>query len=170
MADDLENLKNDSSSSWGGSRDGAGRPKGSMNPETIERMKVKAEFIKRVNNNAHKLFNAQFNLAVGEQYLMWKHKVGSGNKERVVVETITDEEVIKAYLDDTLDINDGEFYFISTKPANGMAIDSLLNRSFGKAEEKIDHTTNGKDLPTPILGGLTKNVQIDDGDKEASQA
>lgn len=33
-----------------------------------------------------------------------------------------------------------------------------------KYGEKIDHTTNGKDLPTPILGGLAKNVSIDDGD------
>lgn len=32
-----------------------------------------------------------------------------------------------------------------------------------KYGEKIDHTTNGKDLPTPILGGLTKSVQTDDG-------
>lgn len=39
-----------------------------------------------------------------------------------------------------------------------------------KYGDKLDMTTNGKDLPTPILGGLTKNVQIDDGDKEASQA
>lgn len=151
-------------SSWGGARGGAGRPKGSMNPETVERMKVKAAFIKRVNHNADRLFNSQFNLAVGEQYLMWKHKVGSGNKERVVVEVVDDLETIKAYLDETLDTADGEFYFISTKPANGMAIDSLLNRSFGKAEEKIDHTTNGKDLPTPILSGLAKNVSTDDSD------
>lgn len=31
-----------------------------------------------------------------------------------------------------------------------------------KYGDKLDMTTNGKDLPTPILGGLTKNVPTDD--------
>lgn len=162
---EFENLED--KPKWGGARPGSGRPQGSMNPETIERMKTKAAFISRVNKNADRLFNSQFNLATGEQYLMWKHTVGSGAKARTVVEVIEDIETIKAYLDDTLDVGNDEYYYISTKPANGFAIDSLLNRSFGKAEEKIDHTTNGKDLPTPILGGLTKNVPADDGDQKA---
>lgn len=37
-----------------------------------------------------------------------------------------------------------------------------------KYGDKIDHTTNGKDLPTPILGGLTKNVSADVSNTEAS--
>lgn len=39
--------------------------------------------------------------------------------------------------------------------------------------EKVDLTTNGKDLPAPILGGQTKGgdgVSADDGNQEASQA
>lgn len=36
-----------------------------------------------------------------------------------------------------------------------------------KYGDKIDHTTNGKDLPTPILGGLTKSVSTDDSNEEA---
>lgn len=31
-----------------------------------------------------------------------------------------------------------------------------------KYGDKIDMTTNGKDLPTPILGGIAKNVPTDD--------
>jgi hypothetical protein len=137
-------------SSWGGARPGSGRPKGSMNQETKNRLAVKKAYQDRVAKNADRLFNAQFNLAVGEQYLMWKHKVGTGTKERVVVEVVDDPDVIKAYLDETLDIEDGEWYFISTKPANGMAIDSMLDRSFGKAEAKIDMTTNGNDIGVSI--------------------
>lgn len=34
--------------------------------------------------------------------------------------------------------------------------------------DKLDMTTNGKDLPTPILGGMTKSVSTDNSDKEAS--
>lgn len=37
-----------------------------------------------------------------------------------------------------------------------------------KYGEKLDMTTNGKDLPTPILGGLTKDVSTDNSDQKAS--
>lgn len=131
-------------STWGGARPGAGRPKGSMNAETKERVAIKAAFQDRVAQNADRLFNAQFNLATGEQYLMWRHKVGVGVKERTVTEVIQDPEIIKAYLDDTLDEGDGEFYFISTKPANGMAIDSMLDRAFGKADSKVENSGEQK--------------------------
>lgn len=151
---DLEN--SNEKSSWGGTRPGAGRPEGSMNEATKERMRVKAAFQERVAKNADVLFNSQFNLARGEQYLMWRHKVGSGNKERTIVEVVDDPEIIKAYLDETLETDGDEFYYISTKPANGMAIDSMLDRTFGKADAKFDHTTNGKDI-IPILGGLSKS-------------
>jgi hypothetical protein len=38
----------------------------------------------------------------------------------------------------------------------------LKPKKFG---DKIDMTTNGKDLPTPILGGAAKSVSINDSDK-----
>lgn len=141
---DLDSSEN--KSTWGGSRPGSGRPQGSMNEATKERMHVKAAFIKRINNAADRLFNAQYNLAVGEQYLMHKYTVGTGTKARTVVDVVEDPEIIKEYLDDTLEQGDDEYYYISTKPANGMAIDSLLNRSFGKADENLDITSNGETL------------------------
>lgn len=36
-----------------------------------------------------------------------------------------------------------------------------------KYGDKLDMTTNGKDLPTPILGGLSKRVPSDNSDPEA---
>lgn len=152
---ELENLKNESKG-WGGAREGAGRLKGGMNEKTKERLAIKQAFQERVASNADRLFNAQFNLAVGEQYLMYRHKVGTGNKERTVTEIVDDPEVIKAYINNELDTDDGEYYFISTKPANATAIDSMLDRSFGKADNKVDHTTNGKDMVIPILGGASQ--------------
>lgn len=133
-------------SNWGGVRPGAGRPKGTMNPDTKERLAIKNAFQERVARNADRLFNAQFNLAVGEQFLMWRHKVGSGTKERTVVEAVDNPDIIKAYLDETLELDPDEFYFISTKQANGVAIDSLLDRSFGRSEQKMDLTTDGESL------------------------
>lgn len=41
--------------------------------------------------------------------------------------------------------------------------DAKNNAGYSDRTE-LDHTTNGKDLPTPILGGLTKNVSTDNGD------
>lgn len=132
---DVDSSKN--KSSWGGRREGSGRPKGSMNTSSKERMVTKAAYIDRVNKNADKLFNAQLDLAIGEKYLMVIRTIGKGAKQRKETSVVTDPEVIKQYLDEELVADDEEFYFMTTKPANNMAIDSLLNRSFGKAEEKL---------------------------------
>lgn len=153
MADD-ESLKDISlHKGRGGARPGAGRPLGKMEPATIERMKVKQAFLKRINKHADDLFNAQYDLAVGEKYLMVKKTSGSGKDRKTWVEVVTDIEIIKEYLDDfgeTLNVDNEEYYYMTTKPANGMALDSLLNRSFGKAEEKLDLTTNGETLNSTI--------------------
>lgn len=136
--------------SWGGPRPNSGRPRGKMNEATKERVAVKKALQERIANVADNLFNSQYNLATGEQYLFWKHKVGSGAKERTVTEVVTDIDVIKDYLDEALDTSNGDFYYISTKPANGMAIDSMFDRAFGKADAKLDLTSNGE-----TLGGVS---------------
>lgn len=154
----------DNSNGWGGKRPGAGRPKGSMNESTKLRSEVKQAYQDRVARNADRIFNSQFNLATGEQYLMHKYTVGSGAKARTVVETVEDPELIKAFINDELNQSgDDEWYYISTKPANGYALDSMLDRAFGKSDSKVDLTNNGKDFPTPILGGAT-GVHSDDSD------
>lgn len=139
---ELENLKEDSR--WGGARPGAGRPKGSMNQASKDRKAAKMAYQDRIAKVADELFNSQYTLAKGEQYLFWKHKVGSGAKERTIIEVVEDTETIIAYLNDELDTGDDEYYYLNTKPANGMAIDSMLDRAFGKAEAKLDVTTDGE--------------------------
>lgn len=126
----------------GGARPGAGRPAGSMNATTLERMAVKKAFEDRVARNADKLFDAQFNLAKGEQYLMVKYETGNGKNKRTVTEVVDDPETIKAYLNGELDDED-EYYYISTKPAVSVAIDSLLDRAFGKAQQKMELEHSG---------------------------
>lgn len=39
------------------------------------------------------------------------------------------------------------------------AIKEINDRIDGRPQQKIDHTTNGKDLPIPILGGATKDAE-----------
>lgn len=155
----LENLKNNSSvenstpeetpKQHGGAREGAGRPKGSENEETKQRRAAEAEFKERVAKNVNKLFNSQLDLAVGEKflYVTITHNKGQKN-ERRETEMVTDPETIKAYLDGEYD-NDpdsNEYYFISTKAANNMAIDSLLNRAFGTPQKNVDLTSKGKSV------------------------
>ena len=151
MTSEVDTSK-DNSNNWGGARPGAGRPPGSMNSDKIERMKIKEAFIERINRHADHLFNAQYDLAIGEKYLMVKKTTGHGKNRKTWIEVVEDIETIKEYLDDDGESlnsdTDSEYYYMTTKPANGMALDSLLNRSFGKAEEKLDVTTNGDSLST----------------------
>lgn len=144
MADNEDDsLKNESSSdqkgTHGGKRDGAGRKEGSMNKATAASKAARKRFIDRVNANADKLFNSQLDLAVGEKYLMVTKTIGKGARARRETSIVTSPSTIQQYLDDPTSLDDeNEYYFMTTKAANNMAIDSLLNRSFGKATEKID--------------------------------
>lgn len=144
MVDNSNENQEASKSQHGGKREGAGRKLHSKNPETIEREEAARQFKERVAKNTDRLFNAQLDLALGEKYLMVRTTSGEGRNRKTTVEIVTDTETIKEFLDDETGLNsDTEYYFISTKPANNMALDSLLNRSFGKAEDKLDITTGG---------------------------
>lgn len=142
---EIESLK-EKRKRWGGARPGAGRKLHSKNPATVKREEAKRQFQERVAKHADKIFNAQLDLAVGEKYLMVVKTIGTGNRQHRETSIVTDTETIKQYLDEELDSTDTEFYFMSTKPANNNALDSLLSRSFGKADEKLDITTDGKSV------------------------
>lgn len=135
-----------------------GRKKGSMNKTTAESRIAKAAFIDRVNKNVDKLFNSQFDLAAGEKYLMVVKTVGKGAKARRETSIVTDPELIKQYLDEELEDTETEYYFMTTKPADNKALDSLLNRSFGKAAESLDVTTNGESI-NPMAGLTTEELR-----------
>jgi len=125
-----------------------GRPRGSMNKATMEMKVAKKAFTDRVNKNVDRLFNAQLSLALGEKYLMVIRTEGEGKNRKRWTEIIEDPEIIKQYLDEELDDDDEHFYYMTTKPASNQAIDSLLNRSFGKARESLDLTSGDE----PIRG------------------
>jgi len=144
----LETLKNnqDKEPKHGGAREGAGRKKGGQNKEVKEREEMLRQFRERVGRHTDRLFNAQANLATGEQYLFCKKTTGDGKNRTTETFTITDEETIKQFLDDGLEDSDDEYYYLSTKPANNMAIDSLLNRAFGTPNKNIDLKSNGETI------------------------
>jgi hypothetical protein len=128
----------------GGVRPGSGRPKGSMNDETRERMEALKQFKNRVAVNVDKLFNSQLSIAVGRQYLYRIDEIEKTNaagkkytvKEHVLV---TDPDEIQKALDDELR-NGEDYYYITTKDPDNKAIDSLLDRTYGKPEQAVKHS------------------------------
>lgn len=144
----------------GGKQPGAGRPKGSKNPETIEKERVLRALREKVMKSADVLYRSQMTLAVGQTYL---YKVLEGEKKPVLV---TDQNEIEMFLQnqekDSL-LTDGAYYFLTTKDPDNKAIDSLLDRTFGKAQQNIDHTIDGPSF-TPddirmLLGTLNSEEQ-----------
>lgn len=131
----LGNSENNQKGKWGGPRPGSGRPQHSKNPDTITREEALRQFRQRVSRNTHKLFNAQLDLAIGEKYLMVIETIGKGSRSRRETHIVTSPELIKDYLDDRLDNTETEYYFMTTKPANNQALDSLLNRTYGTPKQ-----------------------------------
>lgn len=150
--------------SGNGKNNKGGRPKGKKNPETLEREAVLKEFRQRTMRVANKLFDSQMTLARGQTYLykIEKHWEGTG-KNRILKKKapklVTSQIEIEAYLDGLL--NEGEltdneatYYFITTKQPDVKAIDSLLDRSFGRPQQNLDVTSGGEKIVV-LPGELT---------------
>lgn len=120
----------------GGRRPGAGRPKGSKNPATIEKEAIMAAFKSRVLEKADFLLNRQFHLAAGISYLYRIERKKNSPPEHVLIE---DEAEIKDVLDQldgmSSGVIDDEYYYVTVKPPDNRAIDSMLDRAFGKAHQ-----------------------------------
>jgi hypothetical protein len=132
----------------GGARPGAGRPKGKLSKLNEQRQKAKKRFIERVNKMVDELFNAQATIATGTTYLFRVDKDDKGHDKPAVIET--DPKMIKDYIDGKLDDPDS-YYYITTERPDNRALDSMLNRAFGKPEEKIDITSDGKRIQQPAV-------------------
>lgn len=145
MENIIENTEDENKkkkSSWGGKRDGAGRPEGSQNKNTIEDKIVKEEFRQRVLKNMNVLINSQMSLAQGCQLLFKVKKSKKG--ENAKPELVTRQSEIEDYLAGEYDDEDGVYYFITTKVPDNKAIDSLIDRVFGKAPQSVDLTSKGE--------------------------
>jgi len=85
-------------------------------------------------------------------------------------ETLCNYEKKDEYFDAVKKAKDRiEYAYELSLRVRGSAGDIFGLKNFGwRDQQAVDHTTNGKDLPTPILGGMTKNVPTDDGNEEVS--
>lgn len=107
-------------------------------------------FNQRVMRFTDNLFNAQASLATGVQHLyrVDKYEVKKANgqyeyKSKPAV-LVTDPTEIAQYIDNISrgekydEDGETEYYYITTVKPDNQAIDSMLNRTFGKAKESID--------------------------------
>lgn len=120
----------------------------------------------RIIERSLKLTNAQTMLGLGtikvfriDAHYEYFGKIKKLVKEKPVL-VKSDEEIIKV-LDNEYsngedpNYDDGDratFYFVETKDANNQAIDSQLNRVFGKALDKLDITSGGNKIAPVIVG------------------
>lgn len=130
---------------WG--KKTGGKQKGYKAPHTLEAQEVKKKFVERVHNHADDLFNAQLSTALGSTYVyrIERTKVDNKTKEEHIL--VTDPEEIKMFLDEHEGSSgsiDGEYYYITTKAPDNVAINSLLNRAMGTPTQTIETTQTKK--------------------------
>lgn len=135
-----------------------GRPKGSKDKATIEKERVLAEYRKKIMQHADILFKNQMHLAQGVSYL---YKFVKGKQKPQLV---TDPKEIEQYIltemgekiekEDKID-KSAVYYFITTDKPDNRAIDSMLDRTFGRATQPIG---GDKDNPL-VLEGVKVSVQ-----------
>lgn len=135
-----------------------GRPVGSKNKQTLEKSRIERAIKGRIMRSADALINSQMGLAKGLTYLYviktnrWKDKDGKWKSKRQKPRLVKDQPTIEAYLADEL-TGDDDYYFLSTDKPDNKALDSLMDRAFGKAQRSMDITSGGD--PIPIYGGLS---------------
>jgi hypothetical protein len=137
-----------------------GRPKGTKDPQTLEREKVQEAINQRVFSIADSLITPQVSIAKGQQFLYKIEKTevvgpkGGVTYKAEKPQLVTDEWEVQQYVDSLVDKANGDlenendpsatYYYITTKEPNNMAIDSLLNRTLGKPKESLDVTSKGE--------------------------
>ncbi len=123
----------------GGYRPGAGRKKGGMNKETAERKKVEKAMEARIMQQIDILLSSQFTLARGCSYLfrIETRRDKKGNSYKSKPEMVTSPEMIEQYLAGELEDSEDEYYYITTEKPDNLAINSLVDRVFGKPKQKV---------------------------------
>lgn len=93
-------------------------------------------------------------VAKGVTYLFRIHTDSKGNKGKP--ELVDSEWEISAYLNGEFDHAQDDYFFITTERPDNKAIDSMLDRAFGKAPQKLEHT--GPDGDPIAFVDMTKNA------------
>jgi len=135
---------------WGGAQPNAGRPLGGHNKATLERRQVEKELHQAIMNKANRLLKIMMYQAEGDYFLIRIDMVEDGKKKKKEHITVTSgTEIRKFFNEHAQNINsqdeldglngkvDNNYYYIKKKEADWRAIESLLDRVFGKSTQHI---------------------------------
>lgn len=141
----------------GGKRPGAGRKPGSKSQTTIDREKILEEAKNIIAGRTRKLIDTQTILAMGaiKIYKIHYHWEGSSKKRTLIKDkpeiVENDEEIIHVIdwefgsgamgnpSDHDHEDEEYDYYFVMTKEPDNQALNSLMDRTFGKATENKNH-------------------------------
>lgn len=151
----------------GGKRKNAGRKQGSKGKKTIERELELESLRQGIMQHTQKILESALNSACGSTVMFQRKKVKNkktGKYERTgEFVKVSDENRVHKLLEGG---GKGEdWYFITTKDANVIAIKELWDRAFGKSQDSLDITTGGKPLPIPKDLGDIINKAYPNGKK-----
>lgn len=128
----------------GGKREGAGLPKGFKFPETLNKEEARKQMQAYILKRLQPLLQAQSSLARGLQYVYQivdtKDDRGKVLKREHI--QIKDPDQIAHALDvmeGFVDAEDGEYFYLTAEKPDVRAIDSMIDRTFGKATQMIEN-------------------------------
>ena len=127
----------------GGARPNAGNKKGVVFQKTIDKKKAESAFHQLILQRLSRLVNSQFQLAQGLSfvYKIVEETSADGKKTFRKTVLVEDPEEIRQFLEENEGSDgtvDDTYYFITTKPPDGRALDSLIDRVFGKAKQSME--------------------------------
>jgi hypothetical protein len=158
----------------GGKRQNAGAPKGTIQRRSLEKSAVARALRERTMAHADNLFNAQLTKAVGSVmvFRVDEEETGGGKTKRVHTH-ITDPDEIKRVLDK----NEGgagivgkDYYFVTNIAPDNRAIDSMLDRTFGKAMQPVEVSDQSEDRAIQIARDIYVELLKKGFDKTAARA
>ena len=134
-----------------------GRPKGKKTKVVLEREAILSAFRERAMRHADILFDSQITLARGQTFLykIEKEKIvgpqGGISYKSKRPELVTGQFEIEQYLEGLIEEGESDddkspgatYYYITTKEPSNFAIESLLDRTFGKAVQPTEGTLKG---------------------------
>ena len=137
------------------------KPRG-LSKATITREQALLNVQQTIIERSMKLAYAQSMLGLGtiRVYRIDSHYEQFGKTKKLVKHKpviVDDDDEITAVLDHEYSgasspDTETQFYFVEVQEPNNTAIDSQLNRVFGKARESIDVTSNGQSIAPVIVG------------------
>jgi hypothetical protein len=136
-----QNITSKPKNGHGGSRPGAGFPKGQKKVKTLEKIAIQKALAERVMAKADILHNAQFSVAIGSTYI-YRVEEEEDEKGKIKVRhvLVTEPDEIKMVLDETAGASgpvQGGYYIITTEKPDTRAIDSMLDRTFGRPTQTV---------------------------------